>query len=344
MAKNLDLHYTVLIIFMLAITLLASPVSAFETRSGDNIVIDEPIDDDLLASGGSLIVNAPVKSITWAGGTLIVNEPVKTNVIAAGGTIQLNAPVGTDLIAAGGNIDINGNVDGKILAAGGSVIMNGNTDNIAATGGTVILGKNAVISRDARISASGYTTQATIKGNLTVEDEKKTHPGTGFLALKEAFNTIITLMMLLCFIGFLILGILLMKLCPGLFESITGTGRNQALLSIGAGIIGVICCLILFVILLITVIGIPIALFMMLLAIAALMISPIVAGGVLGTWILEKAGKNMGLVWGFVIGFIILNILFLIPFLGVIIWIIALLLGFGAILMTFYQAMKNPDL
>ncbi|MDD1724503.1 MAG: hemagglutinin repeat-containing protein [Methanospirillum sp.] len=344
MVKNLDRFQIVFIIAVLAASLLVLPVSAFETRSGDNIVIDKPIDDDLLASGGSLIVNAPVKSITWAGGTLIVNEPVKTNVIAAGGTIQLNAPVGTDLIAAGGNIDINGNVDGKILAAGGSVTMNGNTENIVATGGTVILGKNAVISRDARISASGYTTQATIKGNLTVEDERNTHSGMSFLALKEAFNTIISLIMLLCFIGFLILGILLMKLCPGFFATVTDTGRKQILLSIGAGIIGIIGSFVLFVILLITVIGIPIALFMMLLVIAALMISTIVAGGVFGSWILEKAGKNTGLVWGFVIGFIILNILFFIPFLGFIIWLVALFLGFGAMLLTFYQAMKNPDL
>ncbi|MBP9009611.1 MAG: hypothetical protein KBG16_13315, partial [Methanospirillum sp.] len=91
MTKPMIHKIMILIALIITAGLIISPVTAFDTRSGDNIVINEPIDDDLVASGGSMIVNAPVKSITWAGGTLIINEPVEKNLIAAGATIQVNA-------------------------------------------------------------------------------------------------------------------------------------------------------------------------------------------------------------------------------------------------------------
>lgn len=333
----------VLVILMMVAGLVITPASAFDTRSGDNIVIDEPINDDLVASGGSLIINAPVKSVTWAGGTLIVNEPVETNVIAAGGTIQINAPIGVDLVAAGGNIDINGNVGGKVMAVGGSVTMSANAENIAASGGTVVLGKNAVISKDAIISASGYTTQATILGNLTVEEEQKGE-SFHFSEIGEMVKMMVTMMMVLCFIGFLILGIVLMKLCPTFFTALVKTGKEKTLLSFVAGIAGLVIGFILFIILLITVIGIPMACLLFLLILIGLMLSTILSGALLGSWILNYAKKEMSMVWGFIIGFIILNILFFIPILGFLFWIIAVLLGFGILVLTCADAYQDTGL
>lgn len=331
------------ILFLIFLTgFFISPVSAFDTRSGDNIVISEPIDDDLIASGGSMIVNAPVKSITWAGGTLIVNEPVERNLVAAGGTIQVNAPVGTDLFAAGGNIDINGNVGGKVMAVGGSVTMSGNAENIAASGGTVVLGKNTVISKDAIISASGYTTQATIQGNLTIEEEDES--GFDIDKIGEAVGAFITMAMILCFIGFLILGIILIKICPAFFTALVKTGTEKTLLSIVAGIAGLVIGFILFVILLITLIGIPIACLLMLLMLIGLSLSTIMSGAVLGSWVLNFAKKETGLIWGFILGFIILHILFFIPVIGFFIWAIAVFLGFGMLILTCYDVYSDSGL
>ncbi|PWR74791.1 hypothetical protein DLD82_07805 [Methanospirillum stamsii] len=318
---------------------LIAPASAFDSRSGDNIVIDEPIDDDLIASGGSMIVNAPVKSITWAGGTLIVNEPVETNLIAAGGTIQVNAPVGTDLVACGGNIDVNSDVGGKILAIGGTVTVSGNAENVAASGGTVILGKNAVISKDVIIGSSGYTTQGTIHGNLTIENEDES--SIDMQEFGNMVSSIVTITMLICTFGFLILGIILVKICPDLFNSILRTGTEKTLLSLVAGIAGLVLGFILFVILLITIIGIPLACFLFLLIILGLFLSTIVSGAILGSWIFQMAKKDMGLIIGFVVGFIVLNILFFIPFIGFIFWIIAVFLGFGTLILTFYDAYSS---
>lgn len=342
--KDLKILIILAVITLIFTGGIIAPVSAFDSRSGDNIVINEPIDDDLIASGGSMIVNAPVKSITWAGGTLIVNEPVQTNVIAAGGTIQVNAPVGTDLVAFGGNIDVNNNVSGKVLAIGGTVTVSGNAENVAASGGTVILGKNAVISKDVIIGSSGYTTQATIYGNLTIENEDADETSFNMQKMGDIIGTIVSIVMLICTFGFLILGIILCKIGPSFFKSIIKTGKEQPLLSLVAGIAGLIIGFILFIIFLITIIGIPLACFIFLLIILGLMLSTIMSGVVLGSWIADLAKKEVGLIWGFIVGFIVLNALFYIPFIGFFIWIIAVFFGFGVLVLTFSEAFKDIHL
>jgi len=342
---NLMAH-KIMILIALIITagLIISPVTAFDTRSGDNIVINEPIDDDLVASGGSMIVNAPVKSITWAGGTLIVNEPVEKNLIAAGATIQVNAPIGTDLIVFGGNIDINGDVGGKVMAFGGSITMSGNAENIAATGGTVVLGKNSIISKDAIISASGYTTQARILGNLTVEDEQNGDCGFSMKEIGNIIQAFITFAMILCFFGFLILGIIFVKLCPAFYTSLVKTGKEKTIISFVAGIAGLLIGCILCVILLITIIGIPLAFFLFLLILLGLMLANILTGALVGEWIQQLAKKEVSLIWGFVVGFIVLNALFFIPYIGFIFWVVSVFLGFGMLVLTCYEAYADSGL
>ena len=286
---NFNIFCNVLFL-MIFLCILFPSVLALETRSGDTIEINSPIDDDLIASGGSMVVNAPVKSITWLGGTLIVNQPVETNLVAAGGTVQVNAPVGTDLIAAGGNIDINDNVGGKVLAAGGSVTMNGNAENLVVAGGTFIQGKNSVISKDANIRTSGFTTLGTILGNLTVE--KNNNDKIFSSKLQEIVTKLFIVAFIIHLIGLLILGIIIAKLLPGFFSEVISTGKNRPVVSFIAGMLGIIISFALFIVLIITIIGIPIAIFWILLVILGLILSTIMTGGTLGVWIYEKMQKK----------------------------------------------------
>jgi hypothetical protein len=329
----------IILVLIIFLCLLTPAVLAFETRSGDTIEINTPINDDLLASGGSLVVNAPVKSITWAGGTLIVNQPIETNLIAMGGTIQVNAPIGSDLVAMGGDINIKKDVGGKVLAMGGSVTMDGNTNNIAASGGTFILGKGSTISKDAIISSSGYTTQGIIKGNLTVEKDKK----DSFISSKfnAILNNFLFIAKIVQFIGLLILGVILIKLLPDFFKEVTSVARKQPFVSLGVGVISIILSLILFVILLITIIGIPIAVFWILLVILGLILSTIITGGAVGQVIINAMNRKENILLGFLIGFILLNLIFLIPLLGFIIWILAICFGFGALVWSVYHAVAD---
>lgn len=337
------LSHLFLVAGLLCLVLFAgSPASAFETRTGGALVIDTPVTDDLIASGDSLTINAPVKSITWIGGRLTVNAPVETNVIAAGGVLEINAPVGVDLIAAGGTIDIGGDIGGKVMAAGGSITMNGSAENLAATGGMVIIGKNAVIRNDAEISSSGYRTEGTIGGDLTVH-EKDTEIGSFDLSQAGKMITAVFLVLkILCLIGLGILGLILIILLPDAMGELAMTARTEAPLCLITGLISLVGAGILGIILMITVIGMPIAMFILLFAGIGIILSPIVAGYAVGGWILEKAGKTTSPIIPFLIGFILLHILFCIPFMiGMVILIVTNLFGFGAVSLATFQALRN---
>ncbi len=327
-------------ILLLAALLIISafPVSAFETRSGEKIIIDEPIDDDLLVSCDSLTINAPIKSLTFAGGRLTVNEPIKGNLIAAGGVLDIKALVDGDAIVAGGTIDLNNEITGKILATGGSITINGSAENLAACGGMVTIGKNAVIRKDAYLSSSGYQSDGVIKGELKLSEEKESEM-SGVSDMINEIEALFQMFHILMLIGLLILGLILMYLLSGPTAKIAATGSEEILLSVIAGIVIFFGSIILAIIFTVTIIGLPIALFIMLIFGILFLLSSIAAGNAFGKWLFEKIGKaDMNKYAIFICGFIILQILVMIPIVGFIIGFLITLFGMGTIGLTAYRS------
>lgn len=99
----------------------------------------------------------------------------------------------------------------------------------------------------------------------------------------------------------------------------------------------IIASAIIIMLLAISIIGIPFAIFAGLLFIIALMLSTIFVSFAFGRMIADRLNFRAGNVWLFILGFVVLNIFFMIPVLGGLIWIIAVSLGFGAI----YYALRN---
>lgn len=338
------MRYQTLMTGLLLFMLIIIPVSAFEIREGDSIVISSPITDDLLVSGGTVIINAPVKSVTFAGGTLIVNAPVKENLIAAGGEIQVNAPVGTDLIAAGGRININNDVGGKVLAAGGQATMDGKTSNLAVTGGKVNLGTASHITGDALISASDFSAVGKVDGELKTDSERGSEKPSVTNSMETTISLIFTILSVLFAIGMLILGVILIRIMPGPFTAVTANLGENALISFIFGVAGIIISVILILILIVTIIGIPIALLIGLATLIGVITSTLFTGSALGSWIAGKTGRKLSITWSFVVGFIVLEILFLIPILGFLLYMIAICAGLGALLMTTWKAVETQTL
>jgi len=115
--KNLT-RVSLLILAIIFIAGLATPVLAYESRGGDNVVIaaDEVIDDDLYVGAGTFTLDGTVKG---------------------------------DLIAFGGTITINGTVEGDLLTAGQAVIINGVVeDDVRASGAALTVSPGATIGDD----------------------------------------------------------------------------------------------------------------------------------------------------------------------------------------------------
>jgi len=318
---------TALVGVIALLLLLPAGVFALETRSGGEVIISSPVYDDLFASGGSIILNAPVDSATLAGGTIEVNAPIKGDLIAAGGTITVNSDVG-----------------GKIVLAGGSVLVNGSVGtNAIAAGGEVTLLPGATVTRDALISGGTVKNEGYVDGKLTVnanQFQNTGHAGSTNVHINERSSAIPAIFLTLSFLfalGMFILGLILIKTMPTRFFSVTREMRKSPVMKTIIGFIGLLIGIIGLTILAITVVGLPLALLAGMIFLIAVLLSTLYVAFRLGEVIATHAAPGLSEWQRYAIGFVILFILFYIPFIGPVIAIIAISLGFGAFLYALHD-------
>jgi hypothetical protein len=310
-------HLAVIILALLLF--IPSGAQALTFLSGDQPLVDTPIPDDVIVTGGTVTVSAPVDSLT-----------------VAGGMVTVDAPVAGDVVAASGTLIVNGDVGGKVLAAGGEIELNGNVTNALITGGAVRIGEDAVVERDAVISAGEVVNEGSVLGNLMVSGEAFRNNGTAgnvtFEEQQEPGPALPGLFAVLTAIGALILGLLIIKFLPGPFAAVVREVEKSPVVLTVLGFLAIIVTAILLLIVAVTVIGLPIALVGGLLFIVALLLSSLFVAYALGDVIASRTGWRPGPMGIFILGFVILQILTFIPLLGALVQVVAVSLGYGGIL------------
>ena len=319
-----------LIFISLMLFLLLPHVQALEMLSGDHVSVDSPIDDDVFVAGGDVNINAPV-----------------TSVVIAGGDVNINAPVSGDVFVAGGQISINSDVGGKIVAAGGDIDLRGDARNAVIAGGNISIHPTTVINKDAVIAGGNVLNAGTIVGNLTVRAEEFQNTGSagsvdfkkseGLQGLEELMIKLTNILYILITVGFLILGIVVLKLFPSQFLMVEAEVRNAPVKNTVVGFALIIVSVILISLLAVTFIGLPVALILGMLFIIALMLSSLFVSFTIGRKIVDLFKFEISDILIFVIGFVILSLLFRIPFAGVLICIVTISLGFGALIYTLHK-------
>jgi hypothetical protein len=204
------------------------------------------------------------------------------------------------------------------------------------------MGPSSHISKDALINSSEYSAGGKVGGKL-IRDTDSGRAGTSMNieGIGKALSGLVMFLSVLFAIGMIILGAILIRMLPAPFASVVTTLEQNALMSFVYGIAATIISCILILFLLVTIIGIPIAIVTGLTFLICLIISVLFAGAVLGRFIAGKAGKELSPTLSFVVGFIILEILFLIPILGFLLNIIAICTGIGALVMATWNAMTS---
>ena len=340
------LRWPTLLIGLVLLLILPTASMAIVILADNQTILTTPVSDDVFATGDSIVINAPVDSL-----------------VVAGGSIQVNAPVKGDLIAAGGKVSVNADVGGKVIAAGGTVEMNGSVGtNLILTGGEVNVRNTTTVGRDALLSGGSVTNAGNVNGTLRISGSNVQNTGTAGSTVIESqqnhnsgnltgglseergnWSWVSALLALLIALGFLIIGLLLITLFPGAATVLEGMVLNQPIktLLIGAGGLiggGIICLL-----LLISIVGIPLALLVVLLLAAATTLSGLVTSLALGRWLGGVLKMTTSPLILFIAGFVLLNLLQLIPILGGLIWLVALLLGTGAIFSAAWELVQNRN-
>lgn len=163
-------------VFILLAILLSTqtpPASAFDGRSGDNLVIqgDEVVEDDLYATARTFVLDGVVNGdLIVLGQTITINGRVDGDVIAVGQTVRVNgtvtgatrmagfalllaeqASVGGDMIAAGYSLETRegSRIGQDILFAGGQILLAGD------------------VARHVHLSARASELRGTVEGSVS---------------------------------------------------------------------------------------------------------------------------------------------------------------------------------
>jgi hypothetical protein len=350
--------------------------AAADLRQGNDVTVGpgETVNDDVYAGAGTISINGTVNgSVVAGGGTITVSGNVTRDLILGGGNITVNGHVGGSIIAAGGNITVNGAVAQDIVVTGGMIDVGSGATigrDLVVAGGTATV--SAPVARRVQMAAGSLTLRnkvgsdvrgqvdhlkldgAQIAGNLdytsnnavelvngaSVAGATTRHtpidrgggPGNGFLGWLRAL------------VGILALGLILIFLLPGLSTRAIDTERAQPWASLGIG--AAILVITPIVALLVFIVGIFLGFWwlgvlLIPLWILALAIGYVVSGFLVGRLIFAQLG------WGryhdalaLLAGLFVLAVIGVIPVIGWLVGLVALILGAGALALVVTQRVR----
>jgi hypothetical protein len=349
---------------------LPLPAAAADLRQGADVTVarTETVNDDIYAGAGTVNIEGTVNgNVIAGGGTISVSGSITRDLIVGGGTINVTGHVGGSIIAAGGNLTINGPVAQDIVVTGGTIdIGSGATigRDLVVAGGMATV--SAPVTRRVQMSAGNLTLKnrvggdvrgrvdqlkldgAQIGGNLDYTSNNAVQlvngarvagttirhtptdqgggAGNGFLGwLREL-------------IGFFALGLLLIFLLPGVSARAIDTLRAQPWPSLGIGaailVITPIVALIVFIIG-VLIGGWWLGVLLLPIWILLLAIGYVVSGYLVGRLLFARlgwAGYHDAL--ALLGGLFVLTVLGLLPVLGGLIGLAALVFGAGALALT----------
>lgn len=310
---------------------------------GSSQVVDKPINGDLMISGGQINITSNVNGDTYvAGGQINIGGTINGNLIVAGGNITISAKVLKNIIVAGGQVKIDSlaEIGGYVLAGAGQVDLLGHFSGPVKVGAeTLIVGEKAIIdgNLEADVSKSNISSTSKIIGETRIKiHEIKQQPVKQLNQWQQLgySKTIFS------FLSGLVVLLILVKLFGQKIRQIDTT--NSIWPSIGLGLIVLITTPFVFLILMITVIGIPLSLITLAGYLVSLYLSRSVASLLIGSFISKKwhFKTDNYYLQGF-IGLLLLTLIELIPFVGGLVKFIVLLLGLGIIFKNLHLYFSN---
>lgn len=314
---------------------LSGTVNGDAYLAGGNIIVDGVVNGDLLVAGGNIDVNGKVTGdIRAAGGDIQIDGSVGGNITTVGGNIRIDddSQISGSLVVGGGNVEVFGPLGKGITAGAGSLTIANNVGSDVAAGvGTLDLTSKAQVQGDLNYMSdekAGVADGASISGRVNhqvppkdadEDDKKKFLAGAaiGWAVFK--------------FLALLVIGALLLWAVPNFMQKSAEAISKSPLQSLGIGFLVLILTPIAAILLMVTLIGLPLGLVLLLGYFFLIYISKVFVALAIGGRILNpKTSRYLALA----LGLAILVVLFLIPVIGGLVDFAAVLLGLGAYTVT----------
>ncbi len=334
---------------------IEQPVSGDLFVAGGNVDVDAPVAGDAVVVGGNLrLAGAVGRNVYAAGGRVVIEAPAGHNLRLAGGQIELRpkATVAGNLSVFGGQITLRSAVKGSVQVGGGRVFIDAPIDgDVVGGAGQLELGPNARIGgklsyrsgntliRDPAAQVAGAVEQLTVPlGASAPAPQRKRH-----MEREGRSHFAFTGGSIVWSLGLMLLAAVLVAALPATALRVAGTWRSRFGASLLWGFIVLVCWPVGAVLLLITLIGAPVALVAILLYPVLLLLGYVSSGVALGQWALQRAKPEATAQPNWRIGFAALGVLALallawVPLLGMLVALLAVLAGLGAMALQFQRA------
>lgn len=306
---------------------------------GDTVEILGTVHGDVYAAGGEVRIAGNIDGdLLAAGGKIDLEGKVAQDARIAGGEVTIASDIGRNLTVAGGKITLAdaATVRGNVISAGDLVISNRINGNVKAMAGNLQVTSAAKVGGDLTYRSpqpAQIDSGAKIGGMVMQKTPHRMFdfsPGQMIGAMAGLF----LFLKMISFVSTWILGLLLIFLFPGFSRAVVSTLREQPMASLGWGLVWLIVTPVVLITLLVTVVGIPLALIFFPLYFISLYLARIFIILWAGTALLERMGKRGHPGWGLLIGLFLYTLLTLIPGPGGLISLVVVLFGVGAALLT----------
>ena len=248
----------------------------------------------------------------------------KERIVIVGDVLVDRGQTTKDVVVADGDVTVRGTVDGDLVVADGDATIRGRvTGSVVTFAGRAILGRRAQVEGDLRY---GDKKPQIAPGAQVDGDVKKFKPedfGGGAIALQIGFWLAVT-------ISTLVLGLILLLLFPRAADAVARVAKARTGRAALVGLLTFFLIPIVAFIALITIVGIPLGVGLLLAMLPIYALAYTTSVFVVGRLVKKTGGRIVA----FVVGLVILRLLALVPFLGGLVWFLATLLGLGALLVA----------
>jgi cytoskeletal protein CcmA (bactofilin family) len=249
----------------------------------------------------------------------------KERVVVIGPVLVDRGETTKDVFVADGDVTIRGTVDGDVMVADGDVTIRGKvTGDVVTLAGTAILGRRAQVEGDVRYADKKPQVAS---GAQVGGDVKKLEAGDIGTAVRIGIWIAFT-------VSALVLGLLLLLLFPKAADAVVRTAKAKTGMTALVGVLALILVPGLAVVALVTVVGIPLGIGLLLATLPLYGLAYTAAAFVVGRLILGGAPRILA----FLLGLAILRGLAIIPFAGGLVWLVATIFGLGALLTAALRA------
>ncbi len=312
--------------------------------AGGTATIDGVINGDLIIAGGAVTIKGEVTNDVRAGGGMVtIDGKVGRNVTAIGGTVTLGSDADVDggVIALGGTLAHLGNIDGDVLAYGNRLTLAGRVGgNTTANVQTVSVTKTALLDGGLNYTSdqeASVSAEAKISGPV-----RRTPTGKALTqVVPQTGRRVVFGFNLLSYLSMLLLGLVLLRLVPRQVIAVSQLIGEQPWRGLGLGLLAMVLAPILVIILVVSIIGMPLAVILVGLYVLMIATSSLFTGLFVGQKVFDLMNLKENRYAMFAVGLLLLQLLLSITTVGMVVRFLSVLAASGAMLTLGREALAR---